>query len=343
VRSPAPKHRIGTPLVRLVVVAAMALAAFAALTASPASAAPGNVEMDFLTRLNQVRVANGVAPLVFDQALSDTSTVWAAKMAADGHISHDPTVPDSCTYATPAWTRCGENVGVGPGVSQLHDAFVASTGHFHNMIGDYNRVGIGTVVEPGGRIWVTVRFVKGPAIAGPTGLEPHGPGGFTDTAGNTHGANIAKVATAGITGGYPDGTFRPDGYVSRAQMAAFLQRAIHLPDANGRTFPDVIGSVHEPAVRAVAAAGITTGDANGNYRPGDIVTRGQLAAFLVRAEHLPLGGGPSFCDTAGHAFEREIRALAAAGVATGNGGCFDPNAPVNRAQMATFLSRALHL
>jgi hypothetical protein len=109
-----------------------------------------------------------------------------------------------------------------------------------------------------------------------------------------------------------------------------------------------VGTTHEPAVRAIANKGIATGDTHGMYRPGDVVTRGQMAAFLARAEGLALdsgaGGGRAFCDTAGHAFQREIAAVAAAGIASGGAdGCYRPNDPVTRGQMATFLARALGL
>jgi hypothetical protein len=130
-------------------------------------------------------------------------------------------------------------------------------------------------------------------------------------------------------------------------MAAFLQRGYHLPAAAAPTFPDVVGTTHEPAVRAIASKGIATGDTRGMYRPGDVVTRGQMAAFLSRAEGLSLGAAGSvrtFCDTAGHAFEREIAAVADAGIASGGAdGCYRPNDPVTRGQMATFLARALGL
>lgn len=172
-----------------------------------------------------------------------------------------------------------------------------------------------------------------------------GPGGFTDTNGHPHGANIAKVAAAGITGGYPDGTFRPNAPVTRGQMGTFLQRGYELTPGNGPTFPDVIGTTHEPGVRAVAGKGIATGGTDGLYRPTVAVTRGQMAAFLARAEGLVLTGvGPEFCDVAGHPFEREIKAVALAGIASGGtDGCFRPNDPVTRGQMATFLARALDL
>ena len=60
-------------------------------------------------------------------------------------------------------------------MQQLHDAFMGSAGHRANMLNaSYNRVGIGVVLS-GGKIWVTVRFLAGPAIAGSTGLGPPPP------------------------------------------------------------------------------------------------------------------------------------------------------------------------
>jgi hypothetical protein len=173
---------------------------------------------------------------------------------------------------------------------------------------------------------------------------PRGPGGYTDTSGHVHGTNIAKVTDRRIAGGFPDGSFRPDAPVSRGQMATFLQKGYGYTPGNGPGFSDTAGTTHEPGIKAVAGAGVATGGADGRFRPSDAVTRAQMAAFIARAEQLSLsGGGPTFCDTAGHPFEREIRAVAAAGIASGSGGCFHPDAPVTRGQMATFLARALGL
>lgn len=171
------------------------------------------------------------------------------------------------------------------------------------------------------------------------------PAAFSDTAGHTHEANIEKVAAAGIAGGYPDGTFRPDEPVTRGQMATFLAAGYDLPPADSPTFSDISGDTHEANIKAVAAAGIATGHPDGTYRPANAVTRGQMAAFLARAEQLALSDeGSNLCDTDGHPFEREIRAVLGAAIASGGtDGCFHPDDPVTRGQMATFLARALGL
>ena len=141
--------------------------------AAPASA--GSNEAEFLTRLNQERQARRLPLLVSDPELAPTSRSWSGHMASRGVLSHDPNLAQVAAQVEPAWRGIAENVGVGYSVKQLHDAFMGSTGHRNNMLNaSYNRVGIGVVLS-GGKIWVTVRFLAGPAIAGSTGLGPPPP------------------------------------------------------------------------------------------------------------------------------------------------------------------------
>lgn len=49
-------------------------------------------------------------------------------------------------------------------------------------------------------------------------------GSFPDVVGNVHERAIGAAAQAGITGGYPDGTYQPNVSVTRGQMATFLDR-----------------------------------------------------------------------------------------------------------------------
>ncbi len=121
-----------------------------------------------------------------------------------------------------------------------------------------------------------------------------------------------------------------------------------LPAAAGGRFIDDDGSIHEPAIEAIAAAGITRGcnpPTNTRFCPRNSVTRAQMATFLVRALGLPAGPAGVFVDTGGSVHERDIEALAAAGITRG---CnppandrFCPSGAVTREQMATFLVRAL--
>ncbi len=127
--------------------------------------------------------------------------------------------------------------------------------------------------------------------------------------------------------------------VSLSVPAAF---AAELPP--GGSFTDDDGSVHEPDIEAIAAAGVTNGCGPEVFCPRDGVTRGQMAAFLVRLLDLPSGTAGRFGDTAGSIFEADIDALAEAGITTGcTAAWFCPDAFVTRGEMAVFLWRSFAL
>jgi len=78
--------------------------------------------------------------------------------------------------------------------------------------------------------------------------------------------------------------------VTRGQMAAFLTRFLGLTGSGEATFVDDDGSVFEDSIELLAAAGITKGcnpPVNDRFCPDAPVTRGQMAAFLARADRFP--------------------------------------------------------
>jgi hypothetical protein len=179
------------------------------------------------------------------------------------------------------------------------------------------------------------------------------PGGsFVDDNNSVHEANIEAIAAAGITLGCNppyDDQFCPGAPVSRAEMASFLARALDLPEPASGPFTDITGSIHETAINAIAAAGITRGcnpPANDRYCPNQAITRAEMATMLARALTLA-PAAPPFTDLGGSEHAAAIGALAATGIAVG---CnppandrFCPFDPVTREQMASFLARALGL
>ncbi|MEO7837064.1 MAG: CAP domain-containing protein [Acidimicrobiales bacterium] len=129
-----------------------------ALAAGPASADTGSDETAFVEKLNELRATRGLPALAIRAELIDVARPWAGRMASVGTISHNP---DLAAQAPSNWVRIGENVGVGPNVQSLHDAFVASPLHFRNMIDpEFDLVGVGVVNGPPGIIFVTVNFMK---------------------------------------------------------------------------------------------------------------------------------------------------------------------------------------
>jgi len=126
-------------------------------------------------------------------------------------------------------------------------------------------------------------------------------------------------------------------------MAAAVSTAQAFTDTADHTFYDDI--------LWMSGSGVTRGcnpPAGDRFCPDDLVTRGQLAAFLVRAFGLTKSDHPGFVDVVQNStFEADIGKLATAGITRG---CdppeydrFCPDDPVSRAHAAAFLVRALGL
>lgn len=118
----------------------------------------------------------------------------------------------------------------------------------------------------------------------------------------------------------------------------------------GTIFTDTIGNAYEADIAAVAAAGITRGCSEELllFCPDLIVTRAQMASFLTRAFKLstpdPAFDGNIFHDVLGSVHEEAVSTIVAAGITRGcsqDGTLFCPYEPIKRAQMASFLARAL--
>lgn len=307
------------------------LAALLLLSATvvPAQAAPAvpDAEADLVRLINRDRAAQGLRPLSVDLQLTRVARGWSDRMADDSRISHRPNL---ASVVTSGWRRLAENVGVGPSLPRMHDAFMASPGHRANVLGDFDRVGVG-VVEHGGRLWATVNFRLGGS--GPA---------FTDIARNTHRPGIEDVFLRGTTTGCSADRFCPSRGVTRAQMASFLTRELGLTPTSAR-FADVsAGDPHAQNIGALAAAGITSGCGGNDFCPNDRVTRAQMATFLRNAMGLSARAPQGVRDVAAdHPHAGSIGALQAAGVTQGcTSRDFCPSDSVTRGQMATFLTRA---
>ena len=169
-------------------------------------------------------------------------------------------------------------------------------------------------------------------------------GAFVDVASDhLFSGEITGLKALGISDGCGTGDFCPDREVTRAEMAAFLTRALDLPPTSGvGSYEDDDGHALEAEIASLQAAGITTGCTTTAYCPERQVTRAEMAAFIVRGFSLPPSSQNPFPDADGHALEAEIAALEAAGITTG---CtptrYCPERQVTRAEMAAFLIRAL--
>ncbi len=183
--------------------------------------------------------------------------------------------------------------------------------------------------------------------------------GFTDTVGNFAKASINCIAYYGITTGTTETTYSPSQKVTRAQMALFLTRAapmagITLPDpvSHGFTDIDTLPTPAQNAVNQLASLGITTGTSATTFGPKDVVSRYQMALFLVRflelangSAILPVGVSPSGMtdlDTVTVEAATAIEKAWDLGITKGTTETlFSPLDTVTRDQMAAFIARAL--
>lgn len=216
------------------------------------------------------------------------------------------------------------------------------------------RTATATGLTNGVRYRVSVRALSG-SVAGsardsnvvvPKPVPPaHG---FVDVHTNAYfDAAVRWLRAEGITeGAGGPSTFAPQRNVSRAQMAAFLWRMHDAPGGQpAHGFRDVAtSSYYEHAVRWLRAEGITMGTGSGaRFGPEDLVTRGQMAAFLWRSAGSPrVADAHGFSDVPGDAYYAPaVRWLAAHEITSGQGSrdTFAPARHVTRAQMAAFLHR----
>ena len=171
---------------------------------------------------------------------------------------------------------------------------------------------------------------------------------------NVHSRSIDCILFWGVTYGAGDGRYLPAARVSREQMASFIVRLVQksggtLPNAAADAFTDDNGSIHQPAINRLAAAGILDGKGGGLYDPTGAVTRGQMASFIVQAYEYRsattmASKADHFADDNGTTHEGNINKGAEVGITSGFAdGTYGDGRFVTRDQMASFLARILDL
>jgi len=95
---------------------------------------------------------------------------------------------------------------------------------------------------------------------------------------------ISIAARNGLTGGFPDGTFRPDAPITRAETAALLTRAYSLTSGMQSAASLSDTSTHWAAdpIRTMSSNGLIGGYADGTFRPNQSVSRAEFTVFLTR-------------------------------------------------------------
>jgi len=168
---------------------------------------------------------------------------------------------------------------------------------------------------------------------------------FNDTIDHWAEEMIGELAGKGIITGYPDGSFHPNAFIQRQQVALLFYRAFEFePTRQAAAFVDVDpNSSYYEAIMTLKQAGIVDGS-SGQFNPTAFLTRAQMAKIMALALKLEPGEASTFQDVpATHWSYAYIAALAKNGIVLGDNGKFRPDEPVTRAEIVAMLYRALNL
>ncbi|WP_418300884.1 S-layer homology domain-containing protein [Lysinibacillus fusiformis] len=156
--------------------------------------------------------------------------------------------------------------------------------------------------------------------------------------------------------GYPDGTFKPNASVTRAQMATMLARFLtngDIPSTTNNSFEDTTNHPAKDAIDFVKQAGLFKGITETTFNPKGSITRAEMASVVVHWTETLCAQNPSkaICHASGkrqsftdvlsnHWAANEIDQVSRWGIMTGNSETtFNPNGSLTRAQAVKVLNQ----
>ncbi|WP_373533220.1 S-layer homology domain-containing protein [Vampirovibrio sp.] len=175
---------------------------------------------------------------------------------------------------------------------------------------------------------------------------------FPDSQNNWAKNAIQSLSDQGILTGYPDGSFRPQGLITRAEFSAMMVKALSLNlNATGsQTFNDVpTGHWAYPSIETVRATGLVSGYPNGQFMPAKSISRAESMAILSNAARIPMPSDATINQVlAGYRDAASIPTWARPGVAAAiqagifanepnAGNAIEPLQPATRAEVAAMV------
>ena len=192
-------HAVRRAVSRLLAAALLSTAALTTVAAVVPSAAVADstytMESQFVAKMNAARQSAGLRPYTVASDLTSIARQHSAQMAQRQSLYHNPNL----TSQVQDWQAVGENVGEGPTVSDIHDAFMRSPEHRANILDhDFTQVGVGVSVDSNGIIWVTEDFRQPMHSTSTTTSRPatHHPATTTPTTSRPPTHNTATTPTA---------------------------------------------------------------------------------------------------------------------------------------------------
>ena len=168
-------------------------------------------------------------------------------------------------------------------------------------------------------------------------------GTFSDTSGHWAATAIETWTNHGVLHG-SDGAFRPNAPITRAELAAVLNRVFGYTATSDTAFTDVpAGAWYASDIAKLYAAGIMVGDGGGTMRPTANITREEAAVMIARAFSIEENAGnenpfPDAAEISGWA-SFLVDGMKAIGYVNGDpNGNFNPKSPITRAEVVTILN-----
>lgn len=232
--------------------------------------------------------------------------------------------------------------GLHRGTSHLTADMVSGWDNVENVAITCGEYGISFTVEPG-------EFSPFVLVWGDTGSDPItppvDPKPEPDDGDTGVGDWLDMREHDAYLSGYPDGTFRPENDMTRAEVAQMFYNLLLDKDVSSDTrFSDVPADAwYTDAVNALAALGIINGYEDSTFRPNDTITRAEFVAMSMRFADKPGSYRNPFADVSSSAWHFEaVTGAAYYGWLEGYpDGTFKPDANITRAEVATAVNRML--
>ncbi|WP_066634551.1 phosphodiester glycosidase family protein [Desulfolucanica intricata] len=170
---------------------------------------------------------------------------------------------------------------------------------------------------------------------------------FSDIKGHWSQMMVEDMAAQGIINGYPNGTFRPEQPVTRAEFVSLLYRGLLWPKASKQpAFKDEIPGWAADAVASAVEREVVSGYPDGTFKSSKGISRAEMAVIINRFLNLPevpKQNEQIFYDK--DAFQAwyadHVNRVAAAGILKGDNGKFRPDDSATRAEIAAAVGRVL--
>ncbi len=177
-----------------------------------------------------------------------------------------------------------------------------------------------------------------PAVTVSTGLK--------DITGHWAEANIQNLVSKGVIKGYPDGTFKPNNAITRAEFAVILVKSVGAVPQAGKVFNDTAGHWAKDYISTAVAMGIVSGYSTTRFAPDEQISREQMAQMVANAAKLAKSSAKlPFKDAANIAAwaKDAVASIQAVKIMSGYpDNTFKPQAKATRAEAVTVIVKIMN-